>query len=318
MLSGRLRLGVKTIAFAMVVWSCASINETKATDMNAEEASGVYDGVAIAEQAVTLGDSELEYVECASQGGNCVVSPGTYMAFGGNGKYLFQAARNAVVPCNADTFGGSPATEVTQKCYYASLGLAANHGEPIAFTGLRSVAYGKNGRFVFRTYDSNSGTLYCNGQSFGVDDSGSESGKACYRAVPSFTYQAKEGQTFSLGQEPRPVAYGANGKYAFRLLSGDVSCSNITFGDPLSGTVKNCYVLPMQHKFVALEGSPFTAPPLNCKVLYASGRNGIVLSKWLNSGTCSNQTFGGDPDFLMQKRCYQNCSFTGVGGSGAW
>ncbi len=43
--------------------------------------------------------------------------------------------------------------------------------------------------------------------------------------------------------EARYVAYGANGKYVVKSFpAGSVSCNNTTFGDPLQGTVKACYL----------------------------------------------------------------------------
>lgn len=51
--------------------------------------------------------------------------------------------------------------------------------------------------------------------------------------------------------------YGANGKYAFRLLSGQITCNKATFGDPIFGVVKGCHMLPPHRQFVAAEGQSF-------------------------------------------------------------
>jgi parallel beta-helix repeat protein len=40
----------------------------------------------------------------------------------------------------------------------------------------------------------------------------------------------------------RQVAYGANGTFVYKTLSEGVSCTNGVFGDPLYGTVKQCFV----------------------------------------------------------------------------
>ncbi len=37
------------------------------------------------------------------------------------------------------------------------------------------------------------------------------------------------------------VRYGANGSYFYKILTNGISCTNAIFGDPLSGTVKQCY-----------------------------------------------------------------------------
>jgi type IV pilus assembly protein PilY1 len=39
----------------------------------------------------------------------------------------------------------------------------------------------------------------------------------------------------------RQVAYGANSSWKFMTASNGTSCSNAVFGDPISGTAKNCY-----------------------------------------------------------------------------
>jgi type IV pilus assembly protein PilY1 len=41
---------------------------------------------------------------------------------------------------------------------------------------------------------------------------------------------------------PRYVAYGANNSYNVRAFQGTASCNNATFGDPLPGTGKACYI----------------------------------------------------------------------------
>ena len=57
----------------------------------------------------------------------------------------------------------------------------------------------------------------------------------------SSTPCAAEGQNcvFSGRQS---VAYGANGKFRVRTLTGPVSCSNGIFGDPIQGVMKSCYL----------------------------------------------------------------------------
>jgi len=38
----------------------------------------------------------------------------------------------------------------------------------------------------------------------------------------------------------RQVRYGANGAYIYKTVSGQFSCSNAYFGDPIYGVVKSC------------------------------------------------------------------------------
>lgn len=41
--------------------------------------------------------------------------------------------------------------------------------------------------------------------------------------------------------ETRSVAYGANGKFFYRNITGGTSCVNTVFGDPIPGVIKSCY-----------------------------------------------------------------------------
>ena len=42
----------------------------------------------------------------------------------------------------------------------------------------------------------------------------------------------------------RNIAYGANGLFAYRTATNTINCNNSTFGDPIFGTAKACYVGP--------------------------------------------------------------------------
>jgi type IV pilus assembly protein PilY1 len=53
---------------------------------------------------------------------------------------------------------------------------------------------------------------------------------------------AGENQTCSFSGQTREVWYGANSSWYYKTFTGSVSCSNGVFGDPISGTVKNCYI----------------------------------------------------------------------------
>lgn len=56
----------------------------------------------------------------------------------------------------------------------------------------------------------------------------------------NWTYCAGENQWCSFSGTQN-VRYGVNGSYYYRTLTGGVSCSNATFGDPAFGRVKQCY-----------------------------------------------------------------------------
>lgn len=54
---------------------------------------------------------------------------------------------------------------------------------------------------------------------------------------------AEEGGTCVIGSSIGVVRYGSGGSFFHRLISGQVSCHNIVFGDPSQGTVKTCDVV---------------------------------------------------------------------------
>ena len=137
------------------------------------------------------------------------------------------------------------------------------------------VAYGANGVFHFRTIN---GSYTCNDATFnGSPISGT---KACYEALPDYEYYAAENGSFSLGTVSYPVAYGANGSYVFKKMTGNVNCNNATFGDPASGIGKACYILGAW--YVADENGSFNLNGYGysfCDIYYLSDRIGNAVMK---------------------------------------
>jgi hypothetical protein len=112
---------------------------------------------------------------------------------------------------------------------------------------------------------------------------------------------ANENGTIS-GLNREPVAYGGNGRYVFKILSGTQGCNNSLFGDPVVGVSKTCYRLGLHA--IADEGG--SIPQSADQVLYGSGLNGFYLdgSGSLAGGSCTNAAFGGDPDVSQTKHCF--------------
>ena len=54
---------------------------------------------------------------------------------------------------------------------------------------------------------------------------------------------ASENQSCSFSGT-KNVAYGANGKFNYKTATNGIACNNATFGDPIVGVVKACYVRP--------------------------------------------------------------------------
>jgi hypothetical protein len=59
--------------------------------------------------------------------------------------------------------------------------------------------------------------------------------------VSENTFCADEGEICYLSGT-RDVAYGAEGQFYYQTATDNISCNNDTFGDPVRGTRKACYV----------------------------------------------------------------------------
>ncbi|WP_432824242.1 family 43 glycosylhydrolase [Dactylosporangium sp. CA-092794] len=105
------------------------------------------------------------------------------------------------------------------------------------------VAYGA-GTLVYQTVPA--GTVPCTTAAFGTDPAFGTV-KSCYVAAaggpPGYTRCAGENETCPISGT-RTVAYGANGAYAYRSVTGSTPCSNAVFGDAFHLVVKACYSAP--------------------------------------------------------------------------
>ena len=123
----------------------------------------------------------------------------------------------------------------------------ATEGGACSFSGTHQVRYGSGSKFVFKTL---TGPVACSNSVFGDPTPGVA--KACsYESTaasapttpttPTVTWTAcaSEGGTCSVSGT-REVRYGANGKFATKVVTGAVACSNAVFGDPANGVVKAC------------------------------------------------------------------------------
>jgi hypothetical protein len=129
-------------------------------------------------------------------------------------------------------------------------------GNSTLYTSWQAAFSGKTGTVVVGPGDS--GALAAGAErTFGFCANGS--GRAAITAVSSsgasggggtgggsavgpagFTRCAGEGQPCNFSGA-RQVAYGANGKFNYKQLTGGTACSNAVFGDPIPGVAKACY-----------------------------------------------------------------------------
>lgn len=182
----------------------------------------------------------------------------------------------------------------------------ADEGGTCTVSGSAVVAFGA-GAYLFRQA---SGSISCAGSAFGSDPAYGLL-KSCYVAPsggPSgYSACATEGGTCSLSGV-RMMAYGANGAFNYRLLSGSATCTNTALGgDPYIGILKSCYTAP--------DGTPAggwtqcASETGSCSLAgtqaIAFGANGSFTSM-LAGGTvgCSNSAFSGDPVQGTAKSCY--------------
>jgi hypothetical protein len=182
----------------------------------------------------------------------------------------------------------------------------AGEGGTCTFSGSAVVAFGA-GAYL---YKQATGSIACSSTGFGSDPAYGVL-KACYLAPtggPSgYSACAAEGGTCSFSGS-RMVAYGANGAFNYRLLSGSTACTNTALGgDPYYGVAKSCYAAPSATPAggwaqCAAEGGSCT---LGGTEPVEYGGNGSFTSQ-LASGTvgCSNSSFQGDPLPGIAKSCY--------------
>src|SRR6516164_2163502 len=94
------------------------------------------------------------YAFCAAaENGTCSFSGTKDVAYGANGKFVFQTATNGIA-CNQGAFSSDPIVGTAKACYIGPEGYAfcaAAENGTCSFNGTKDVAYGANGKFVFQT-----------------------------------------------------------------------------------------------------------------------------------------------------------------------
>lgn len=311
-----------SIGLGCVLALLASCTVTDGTEVTPAEQSAVS---AQAIQAVDLeGTSNLGFHECATEGPESYCQAarfGSLVAFGANGQYNYKIAGNSALKCSTDVFG-DPIQNVKKRCYFSVYRQVAVE-DSLGWVGRKTnVAFGANGRFVFANV---TGNYTCGLSTFGgsAKDPAPYVKKACYAPLIDYVFAADETvppTSIALGANPRPVAYGANGKFAYRVLSGTVSCENDTFGDPIGGVQKACYVFDSGYQYFGAEDETLVFPAASrCTMTYTSGLGGAsIVRQFLSSDSpvkCSNEAFGTDPAPQERKYCFGGCLPNGSGGA---
>jgi hypothetical protein len=179
-------------------------------------------------------------------------------------------------------------------------------GAICSFTGKRVVAFGA-GAYTTRFATS---PLQCVADQFGADPAPGLV-KGCYLAPAGgpagFTLCAAQGTTCAFNGYGRTIAYGNNGEFVQRVVSGPIPCTHEAFGVPTSTPGAACYIaqpgpppggwhpcsVEGEH-CAALEGQPVAYGAYGAFQYRAAP--GTLL--------CTNATFGGDPVAGESKACY--------------
>ena len=148
--------------------------------------------------------------------------------------------------CSSGTPGSTQAPRGYRFC--------AQEGETCVFDGVQSVAFGAAGHFHLK--NGITGSITCDNATLGDPLEGVA--KACYvtgdrhHALPpqplatGYAFCAHENETCSF-DGVQNVAFGADGRFYYKNgVTGSVRCDGATFGDPLAGVVKACYVTRLQ------------------------------------------------------------------------
>ena len=178
----------------------------------------------------------------------------------------------------------------------------------------KTVRYGANGNY---TYKILSGNQTCSNATFGTDPAPGVP-KTCFEcgtsALPptancnNWRAIVNENGTLNLVNQ-QTIRYGADGRYTYKVLGGNQTCSNATFGtDPAPGVPKTCYECGEGTSCetwgkLGNENDKFNL--ISTKTV-RYGANGSYIYKVLRGNqTCSNATFGRDPAPGVRKACFE-------------
>jgi hypothetical protein len=175
------------------------------------------------------------------------------------------------------------------------------------------MAYGANGSYVYKLLG---GSVACGVSTFGSDPAPGVV-KSCYFSnygtsvnMPG-TGLALENQSATADGN---VAFGANGAFFFRTFHGSFTCNTATFGDPIVGVSKACYIAAPAYTRVASDGGSIpsvmntpVAWGAGGKFVYMQAGNPVVDANQFTS-PCATGVPGGfayDPAPGVAKDCYK-------------
>jgi hypothetical protein len=245
------------------------------------------------QNAYSPAQDALDYSWCSDEWGSCATPPAAYLAFGAGGNFRYRPAnQSGVTSCTVATFGDDPAPGVFKRCYVSSYGDPAAENFKDRLTTTRSIAFGANGKFRFKTFGA--GDYRCDVATFGGDPIPGVV-KACYRALGTgYRSVIPEGGAM-VAPDLTPVAYGADGNFVFKLLDTTAGPGGNTGGGGTTGA----------------GGTTGTGGGGSAGTSGSAGAGGSGGGSGGTGGSgpapslhCNEVTFGSDPRPFAQKHCY--------------
>lgn len=190
-------------------------------------------------------------------------------------------------PTLTPTITNTPTTPTPTDDPNAWINCAAE-GQTCTFTGTQQVRYGDGTTGLYSSRNA-TGSIPCNAATFGDPNPGAT--KSCQRHATvgqlgpfnliGWTQCAGEGNacTFSGTQQ---VIFGNSGWFMSRNATGSIACNTSSFGDPLLGISKICYVLavpPTNTDTPTPTLTPtVTSTPVNNRVTQSGSNNTALIS----------------------------------------
>lgn len=213
----------------------------------------------IALAAFVVPEATAGWISCAKEDGFCKFEGRREVGYGAGKRWVTRFHTNGV-KCSSDRFGGDPAPGVPKSCQVKEEVVVPSPGPAqwtrcaaedafCAFSGRREVAYGARDRWVKRVFVNG---VKCANDRFGVDPIPGVAKTCSVSSVQiadnapvdaSWRRCAGEGEACRFSGSRR-IAYGAQGRYAYRDATNAISCSHKVFGDPAPGVHKACFVQP--------------------------------------------------------------------------
>ncbi|WP_313029299.1 hypothetical protein [Massilia alkalitolerans] len=242
----------------------------------------------------------VNWTPCAAENETCSFSGEVQVRYGTATNFVIKALTGPVACSNA--VFGDPAFGYAKSC---SIGVApvwavcATEGNTCPVSGSTEVRYGTDTKYFSKTVTD---SVACTNANFG--DPVPDVVKSCKidaqalaaaAAVP-WTECATEGKTCSREGNFK-VRYGTATQFITKTVTGSVTCSNASFGDPAPNQVKSCRVAASGSGLTTPQvTSPLPAPAPTPVPMPASVSGAITTVQLINPGSTAQSnaaaTFG--------------------------